>query len=88
MRPAWALGRTPLFGMRMTGRQVANVLRVTFLVQNLPVEDTDEDLNKLVSEFGEVTSAILMKVRERWSATCLHQPILGSAIASYPLSHH
>ena len=33
-------------------------------VKNLPAEDTDEDLLKLVSEFGEATSAIIMKVSE------------------------
>ncbi len=31
-------------------------------IKNLPLEDTDEDLAKLVAEFGEVTSAVIMKV--------------------------
>ena len=45
---------------RPTAREIFN----NVFVKNLPAEDTDDDFVKLVGEFGEVTSAVIMKVRD------------------------
>jgi len=42
---------------RPTAREIFN----NVFVKNLPAEDTDDDFVKLVGEFGEVTSAVIMK---------------------------
>ena len=44
---------------RPAAREIFN----NVFVKNLPAEDTDDDFVKLVVEFGEVTSAVIMKVR-------------------------
>jgi len=42
-------------------RPAAKELFSNVYIKNLPNEDTNEDLAKLVGEFGEVTSAVIMK---------------------------
>ena len=48
--------------LRRTDRPAGKELYTNVYIKNLSAEVSDEELNKIVTEFGEVTSCVVMKV--------------------------